>query len=77
MQSRRLDQLEEALGSSAAGVTALENEQDQKRQQLELSLKKLIQQVASAPVEISLSDEAKKAVTKDLERRLELLEAKG
>lgn len=77
MQSRRLDQLEEALGSSAAGVTALENEQDQKRQQLELSLKKLIHQVASAPVEISLSDEAKKAVTKDLERRLELLEAKG
>eukprot|EP00892_Ulva_mutabilis_P012467 jgi/Ulvmu1/9593/UM054_0023.1 len=76
-QAQRLEDLQEALGSSAERVAKLESEQEQKRQQLESSLKKLIQQVASAPVEINLSDDAKKAMTSDLEQRLAVLEAKA
>ena len=77
MQTQRLEHLQEVLGTSAEGVTRLEIDQDQKRQQLEVSLKKLIQQVASAPVEINLSDDAKQALTKDIELRLAALEAKA
>lgn len=77
LQTQRLEHLQEVLGTSAEGVTRLEIDQDQKRQQLEVSLKKLIQQVASAPVEINLSDDAKQALTKDIELRLAALEAKA
>jgi len=77
VQAQRLDDLQEALGVSADGMTHIELEQENKRQQLESNLKKLIQQVASAPVEINLSDDAKKSLTKDIERRLAVLEAKA
>lgn len=77
MQAQRLEDLQEALAVSAQGVTHVELEQENKRQQLESDLKKLIQQVASAPVEINLSDDAKKSLTKDIESRLAMLEAKA
>ena len=48
--------------------------QDRKLQELDSRFRKLLHQVASAPVEVSLSDEAKKALIADLERRVAMLE---
>jgi hypothetical protein len=63
---------EEALRASIkASVT---KEQDEKVAAVTGSLKRMIQSVANAPVQVSLSDDAKKDIIRDLENRVAKLE---
>lgn len=55
--------------------TDINKEQDRKLSELDHRIRKVIHQVASAPVEVNLSDEAKRAIIADLERRVTLIEA--
>jgi hypothetical protein len=67
--------LEERMKTTLA--SDINTEQDKKLRELDMRLRKLIQQVASAPVEINLSAEARKSITADIERRVALLEGSG
>lgn len=73
VQDEKLKEVENRLKTSLGAD--INQEQDEKLKQLDSKLRKVIQQVASAPVEVNLSDDAKKAIVADLERRVSLLEA--
>ena len=49
-------------------------EQEEKLAAMSSTLKRMIQQVANAPVQVSLSDDAKADIVRDVERRLAALE---
>lgn len=75
LQDAKLRDLEERLKESLE--SDINKEQDRKLHELDSRMRKVIQQVASAPVEVNLSDEAKQAIIADLECRVKLLEAQG
>jgi BMFP domain-containing protein YqiC len=74
VQSQKLAQVVSQLRRDLE--SAINAQQDKKLAELDTSLKRIIQQVASAPVEVSLSDEAKRGITANLERRVAKLEAR-
>jgi hypothetical protein len=73
MQAQRLTEIESNLRATLEAD--LGQAQDGKLQALDTKLRKVIQAVASAPVEVNLSEEAKKAIVADLDRRVAVLEA--
>ena len=66
-----LQALSESIRASVA------KEQDEKVAAVEAQLKRMIQKVATAPVTVNLSDDAKKEIVKNLEQRVSKLEGKG
>jgi hypothetical protein len=61
-------------GLAASVKESVSKEQDEKLAAVAGSLKKMIQQVANAPVQVSLSDEAKREIVASLEARVRKLE---
>ena len=75
MQDAKLRELEQRMKTELE--TDINLEQDKRLHDLDMRLRKVIQHVASAPVDINLSEDAKRQIVADLERRVTLLEANG
>lgn len=73
MQAAQLQELEERLKTTLE--SDIGQEQDRKLKEQDARMRKVIQQVASAPVEVNLSDASKREIVADLDRRVTLLEA--
>lgn len=63
-----MQDLEESILAKAA------KEHDEKLNTMAASLKRMIQAVANAPVQVSLSDDAKADIIRGVEKRLAVLE---